>query len=725
LARGREGDPAWSRPLLWLVALLAGVLTLWGLTRNGYANTYYAEAAQAASHSWKAWLTNAVDTSGSDSLDKGPLSNMLMGLSGRLFGFSTFTMLAPEALCGVGAVLLLHNAVKHTLGHRAAILAALMLALTPIFVAMSRFNNPDALLVLLEVAAAWALVRALRSGRTRGVLLCGLFVGLAFNVKMLQAYLVVPGLALTLLVAGQGTIRRRLAQLLAGGAAMFFVSFIWYGTMMLIPAANRPWVGDTTDNSWFSLIFGANGLSRVSGDGSGVGAGPGGGGSIFGGASGPLRLFNSIVGGQIAWLLPLAVVGLMLGLWSYRRAPRTDLCRSAYLLWGGWAFVSWAVFSFSAGLFHPYYTTALAPPVAVLAAGALVAMWDRSCDSVAWSVALVAGLIGTAALAAVLLDRAGGFVPFLAPVVMAMTIVATCALLLARFMPILGSTSIRNKVAVAAAVGGLVALLAGPTAYSIATVSKKLSGGNPLAGPASAEAGSGLLPGGGVPGGGFGGGNGLRAGRSSAPFGLRPPGAGAPSGGVPGGAPPAGSEAGAGSPPNLFGAGERLGAAAGVGAGVGVGGGSGANVSKTLISYLKAHQGKAAYLVATVGSSIAGPIALQSGRNVINMGGFMGSDPTPSLAKLKSFIDSGQLHYVLLSSGGAGGAAGGQIGRVSGGALGARTGSGTGGPGDDASAATRAAISERDVWIEKHGTVVHVSGESSSAGGTTLYYLAG
>jgi 4-amino-4-deoxy-L-arabinose transferase-like glycosyltransferase len=759
LARGREADPAWSRPLLWLVAVLAGALTFWGLTRNGYANTYYAEAAQAASHSWKAWLTNAVDTSGSDSLDKGPLSNMLMGISGRLFGFSTFTMLAPEALCGVGAVLLLHNAVKRTLGHRTALLAALMLALTPIFVAMSRFNNPDALLVLLEVAAAWALVRTLQSGRTRDVLLSGLFVGLAFNVKMLQAYLIVPGLALALLIAGRGTIRRRLTQLLAGGAAMFFVSFVWYGTMMLIPAANRPWVGDTTDNSWFSLIFGANGLSRVSGEGSGVGAGPGGGGSVFGGATGALRLFNSIVGGQIAWLLPLAVVGLALGLWNYRRAPRTDLRCSAYLLWGGWAFVSWAVFSFSEGLFHPYYTTALAPAVAVLAAAALVGMWDRSRDSVAWSVALVAGLIGTVALAAVLLDRAGGgFVPFLAPVVMAMAVLATCALLLARFTPILGSTSIGNKVAVAAAVGGLVALLAGPTAYSIATVSKKLSGGNPLAGPVSAEAGSGLLPGGGVPGGGFGRRNGLRAGRSSAPFGLRLPGAGAPSGGVPGGAPPAGSEAGAGSPPNLFGNGVRAGAgthaganavgsagapparalagaskgsgaAARLGATAGIGIGPGANVSKALISYLKAHQGKAKYLVAAVGSGTAGPIALQSGRNVINMGGFMGSDPAPSLVKLKGFIDSGQLHYVLLSGSGSVGGVG-AFGNETSGASGGHSGvgegaPGAGGPGGSTSAATRAAISERDTWIEKHGTVVHVPGESSSAGGTTLYYFAG
>ena len=741
-------DRTSSTTLLWLVAVIAGALSFWGLTRNGYANTYYAEAAQAASHSWKAWLTNAVDTSGSDSLDKGPLSNMLMGLSGRLFGFSTFTMLAPEALCGVGAVLLLHNTVKRTLGHRAALLAASMLALTPIFVAMSRFDNPDALLVLLEVAAAWALVRALQSGRTLDVLLCGLFVGLAFNVKMLQAYLIVPGLALTLLIAGGGTIRRRLAQLLAGGAAMFFVSFLWYATMMLIPAADRPWVGDTTDNSWFSLIFGANGLSRVSGEGGGPG-----GGANFGGAAGPLRLFNSIVGGQIAWLLPLAVVGLALGLWTSRRSPRTDLRRSAYLLWGGWAFVSWAVFSFSKGIFHPYYTTALAPAVAVLAAGALVALWDRSRDSIGWSVALVAGLIGTAALGAVLLDRATGFVPFLAPAVVVIAVFAGCLLMLARVTPLLGSTSIRGNVAFAAALAGLVAVLAGPTAYSLATVGKTLSGGDPLAGPASAELGVGG-PGGGAPGRGFGGGIGLRAGNLPGAAGMAP-GAGVPSGGVPGGAPPAAGEAGAGSAPNLFGNGVRAGSGSSAGttaagstgapptgalasaskgnssgadssgarpgAGAGIGAGPGANVSKTLISYLKAHQGKATYLVAAVGSSTAGPIALQSGRNVIDMGGFMGSDPAPSLAKLKSFIDSGQLHYVLLSSGGAGG---GTVGAI-GGRAGAGAGGATGGPGGSTSAATGKAIGERDAWIETHGTVVHVSGESSTAGGMTLYYFSG
>jgi 4-amino-4-deoxy-L-arabinose transferase-like glycosyltransferase len=683
---------------LGLVALLAGTLTLWGLSRSGYANTYYAEAAQAASHSWKAWFTNALDTSGSDSLDKGPLPNMLMGLSGRVFGFSSFSMLLPEALCGVGAVLLLHNTVKRTLGHRPALLAALMLALTPIFVAMSRFNNPDALLVLLEVAAAWALVRALQSGRTAHVLLCGVFVGLAFNVKMLQAYLIVPGLALTLLIAGQGGLRRRGAQLLAGGISMLAVSFAWYGTMMLIPAAQRPWVGDTTDNSWFSLIFGANGLSRVSGEGGGLGGGAGvgpGAGANFGGAAGPLRLFNSIVGGQIAWLIPLAVVGLALGLWSSRRAPRTDSRRSAYLLWGTWAVVSWVVFSFSKGVFHPYYTTALAPAVAVLAAGGLVDLWKRSRGSTGWTLALAVVVIAIAALASVLLDRVSGFVPFLAPAAMALAVLAAGALLLTR-VPAVGSASTRACLAVVAATAAVVALLAGPAAYSIATVGKALNGGNPLAGPASADVGFGAL--GGPPGSGvsFRREGSFAGGRSGAqPPGV--PGEGSPGNrapeGVPGVRPPIGIGGTRAAPAFLRGRSGRGGAFGAAGPGGDLA------VSKTLVKYLKAHQGRATYLVAAVGSGTAGSIALQSGRDVIDMGGFTGSDPAPSLARLRHFIASGELHYVLLNS----------VPRD----FGRR-----GGPG-----ASRAATQARDAWVRSHGTLVKVPGVSSSGGAMTLYYL--
>jgi 4-amino-4-deoxy-L-arabinose transferase-like glycosyltransferase len=664
--RGCEADPVWSRPLLALVALLAGVLTLWGLTRNGYANTYYAEAAQAATRSWKALLTNALDVSATDSLDKGPLPNMVLGLSGRLFGLSSFSLLLPEALCGVASVLVLHNTVRRTLGHRAAILAASMLALTPIFVAMSRFDNPDALLVLTEVLAAWALVRALQSGRTRHVLLCGLFVGLAFNVKMLQAYLIVPALGLTFLVAARGSLGRRLRQLAAGGLAMFTVSFAWYGAMMLLPAADRPWVGDTTDNSWFSLIFGANGLSRVSG--AGASGGPTGAGG-FGGASGPLRLFNSIIGGQVAWLLPLAAVGLVLGLWTHRRAPRTDLARSAYLLWGLWGLVSWAVFSFSEGIFHPYYTTALAPAVAVLAAGGLTTLWDRAQKSILWSVLLAAAAIGTAVLAAVLLGRAAGFVTWLAPTAIALAVCGAVALVPLR--------RLRRSAPLAAGVG-LLAILAGPAAYSLATVGKTLAGGNPLAGPVSADLGFGDGPG-------FGGGPGGRprfGGRSGFAYsGKRPPLRPMP-----------------GGPPPGIGA-----ASAGPGA---------ADVSSALVKYLEAHQGSATYLVAAVGSNTAGAIALQTGRNVIAMGGFDGSDPTPSLAQLRQLVAAGKLHFVLLSGRGRGGAP-------------AAAGAGVFGapaPGAAGGAPSRA-TQARETWIRSHGKIVTLAGQGSSVAGSAALYL--
>jgi 4-amino-4-deoxy-L-arabinose transferase-like glycosyltransferase len=682
--RGREADPPWSRPLLWLVGLLAGVLGFWGLTRNGYANTYYSEAAQAASRSWTAWITNALDVSGSDSLDKGPLSNMVMGLSGRIFGFSSFSMLMPEALAGVGSVVILHNIVKRTLGHRAAILAALMLALTPIFVAMTRFNNPDAILLLTEIGAAWALVRALESGRTRHLLLCGLMVGLAFNTKMLEAYLVVPGLVLTYLIAGPPKLGRRLAQLTAAGVAMFSVSFVWYVAMMLLPAADRPWVGDTTDNSWFSLIFGANGLNRVSGSTGAFGSQ-----ANFGGSTGPLRMFNSIVGGQIAWLIPLAVGGLGLGVWTRRRAPRTDLARSAYLLWGGWGLVSWTIFSFQAGIFHPYYTTLLGPAVAVLAAGGLVIAWDRARQSAAWAAVLGLALTGTAVFGAVLLGRATGFVTWLGPVAIALAAASGCALVVNRLRPSAGRPTLVRRMAGFAMVAGLVGVLAGPASYSLATVGKTMTGTNPLAGPASAE--SGVV--------GFGGGGGGGGGRPSGARGFNPP-SGAPAlPGGPGGPMGAGFPGGAPRP-----TGAPRGGVFGPGGAAGGGPGGGGSVSTAVVKYLEAHQAGARYLVAAVGSQTAAGLSLQTGQNVVDMGGFSGSDPTPTLSKLQGLIDSGQLHYVLLGSSGGGGPGGG----------------GRGGIGGVSNAATTA----RNAWIRATGKLVTIPGQSSTTG-ASLYYFAG
>jgi 4-amino-4-deoxy-L-arabinose transferase-like glycosyltransferase len=490
-------------------------------------------------------------------------------------------------------------------------------------------------------------------------------VGLAFNVKMLQAYLVVPGLALTFLIAGRGRLGQRVAQLAAGGGAMIAVSFAWYGTMMLLPAGQRPWVGDTTDNSWFSLIFGANGLSRVSG----TAAGPAGG---FGGTPGPLRLFNTALGGQIAWLLPLALCGLALGLWSHRAAPRTDRARSAYLLWGGWGLVSWAVFSFSEGIFHPYYTTALAPAVAVLAAAGLVLLWDRSRRSRGWSAALAAGVIATGALSVLLLARTSGFLPWLAPSVLVLSVIAAGALMLAHLS---GErrARVRGTLTRVALLTGLVAVLAGPASYALATVGRSLSGSNPLGGPASVVVDGGVSGGLGSARGALGAlalsasrGDAARANSSRSMRLSALPGSFSTTGGS---GPPAGKR------------------------GTG-GGGMSAGVSRATVSYLEAHQGSARYLVAAVSSGTAAGIALQTGRDVIDIGGFAGSDPSPSLAQLQSLVHSGQLRYVLL-------------GRWQGaGATGSRTG------------ATRA----RDRWIESHGKVVRTAGASSA--GMTLYYLS-
>jgi 4-amino-4-deoxy-L-arabinose transferase-like glycosyltransferase len=583
LLRGQPAAPPWSRPALLGVALLAAVLMLWGLTANGYANTYYALAVYAGSHSWSALFYNALDLSGYVSIDKTPLSIWMMALSARVFGFGSFAMLLPNALCGVGSVLVLHDTVRRTLGYRAALLAALMLALTPVTVLMSRFDNPDALLVLLLVCAAWATVRAIETGRTRQLLLAGVLVGLAFNTKMLQAYLVLPALAVAYLYAGPGRVRRRLVQLLGAGAATLAVSAAWVGTMMLIPASQRPYVGDTAHNSWWELIFEANGLDRVGS--SGIGGGPVG----FGGGQGALRMFNTEVGGQIAWLLPLAALGLLVGLWVRRRAPRTDPARAAYVLWGIWALVHFVVFSFMLNLFHPYYTSALAPPIAVLAAGGLLALWDHIRVSCLAAATLAGALVATALLSIALLERTPSFVPWLRWLVPAATFACAAAILVWRTRP-------RAIVLVLA----LVAVLAAPAAYALATVGRSVTGSNPEAGPAAAERG---FPGGGGP---------------------------RLLGGAPGASgPPAGlglSFGGAGAGP--------------AGAG-GIGG-----TSRRVIAYLEAHRDGTKYLVAASGSMTAAPIILATHQLVVTMGGFSGQDPSPTVAQLQRLVSSGQLRYV-------------------------------------------------------------------------------
>ncbi len=351
---------------------LAAFLCLWHLTINGYSNEYYAAAAKSGSESWKAWFFGSLDPGNFITVDKPPLSLWLSGLSARVLGFSSFSILLPQALCTIAAVGLLYATVRRAFGSTAGLLAATLLAITPVTVAIGRVNNPDALLVLLMVASAYLLLRAVESGRTKYLVWCGTVVGLAFMTKMLQGWMIVPALALTYLFAGPVRLRRRVGQLATAGAAMVLASAAWPLAVTLWPGST-PYIGGSTNGSVWNLIFGYDGFGRITGESAGQGAN-------FGGVAGLWRMFNEQVGGQIAWLLPLAVVSLVVGLWLTRGAPRTDKARAAWILFGVWALVHIAVFSTQKGIFHPYYVSALAPAVAALAGAGLVTMvrWARS-----------------------------------------------------------------------------------------------------------------------------------------------------------------------------------------------------------------------------------------------------------------------------------------------------------------------------------------------------------
>ena len=352
-AHSREA-PSHRRPVLaWplrgpglgtppLLALLAGaaVLYLWGLGASGWANAYYSGAAQAGSQSWKALFFGSFDSANGISVDKPPASLWVMALSVRIFGLSSWSILVPQALMGVAAVGLIYATVRRWSGAVAGLLAGAILAVTPVAVLMFRFNNPDALLVLLLMAAAYATVRALETASTRWLVLVGVFVGFAFLTKMLQAFLVVPAFALAYLIAAPTSLRRRIVQLLAGGLAMLVSAGWWVAIVEFVPARQRPYVGSSDSNSILDLIFGYNGLGRIFG---GTDSGPGGGGPPDGGGlqgGGPFgfgtgsRLFGAQNGGQISWLLPAALILLVAALVRWR-APRTDRIRASLILWGG------------------------------------------------------------------------------------------------------------------------------------------------------------------------------------------------------------------------------------------------------------------------------------------------------------------------------------------------------------------------------------------------------
>jgi 4-amino-4-deoxy-L-arabinose transferase-like glycosyltransferase len=674
----RPGDPAWTRPALWVLLGLTAVLYLWDLSASGWANAFYSAAVQAGTESWKALFFGSSDAGNSITVDKTPLSLWVMVLSARMFGVNSWSILVPEALMGVASVGVLFATVRRWSGAVAGLVAGAVLALTPVAVLMFRFNNPDAALVLLLMLGAYAIVRAVDAvstrTATRWVVAAGVFVGLAFLAKMMQAFLVVPAFALVFLLAAAGPVRRRIGQLLLGGLAMLVAGGWWVVIVELMPASARPYIGGSQSNSVLELMFGYNGLGRLTGNETGSVGGNGGWGE-----TGWTRMFDAEIGGQIAWLLPAALAFLALGLVRAGRAPRTDRARAGYLLWGGWLVVTGLTFSLMAGIFHAYYTVALAPAIGALVGMGAADLWR---DRRSWPVAgPVLGVIsGLSALWAwQLLGRSASFLPWLRPAVLVAGVLVALALA--------GSAWLPRRLAVAAAGAGLAVVLAGPAAYAVQTAGTAHTGSIPTAGPT-------VVGGRGGPGGGAGGPGGFGGQRPNGALGGRGQFPGGTTNGTPGGTTngtPGGTTNGTpGGTTNGTPGGTTNGTQGGIRGGMG--GGMGGLLDATtpsaeLVTALRANASSYTWAAATVGANNAAGYQLASGEAVMPIGGFNGSDPSPTLAQFQAYVGAGRIHYFI------------------GGSMGMRSSGGS------------EAAQEIAAWVQENFT-------ASTVGGTTVYDLS-
>ncbi len=698
LPRGRRNNPLQARSALHRVGLrwreegydratfgqLLGLLTatavlyLWNLGASGNANDFYAAAVQAGTKSWKAFFFGSFDSSNFITVDKPPASLWMMELSGRIFGFSSWSMLAPQALEGIAAVGLLYATVRRWSGPTAGLLAGTALGLTPAAALMFRFDNPDALLVLLLVAGAYCTVRAVESASTKWLALAGVALGFGFLTKMGQALLVVPAFGLTYLIAAPTGLRRRIVQLLASVCALVASAGWWVAIVSLWPASSRPYIGGSTNNSVLELAFGYNGLGRLfggagNGGGGAGGGGGGGGGGGFGGATGLTRLFRSEMGLEISWLLPTALLSLLAGLWLTRRAPRTDRTRAALVLWGGWLLVTGIVFSYMQGTIHPYYTIALAPAVAALVAVTGRLLWDRR---ETWFARVAASVLVsvTAGWSYSLLDRTPDWTPWLRYAVLVLAAVAVAGLL--------AGGHLLRRGAIVIATAALLTGLAGTAGYAVSTTSHSHSGPIPTVGPGSTISMGG--PGGGAPGG--------------MPSGGRSSGGGPSAGGTPaggfgaGGTTTSGTTSGTtngttnGTTSGTTGSSSTSsGPTGGFGGMGGFGGADGQTANAELVALLRKTTNT--WAAATVGSQTAGPLELSSGKAVMSIGGFNGSDATPTLAAFQAYVAAGKIHYFIAGSGGG---------------MGGPTSNGTG--------------SEITSWVKAHFT-------STTVGGQTVYDL--
>ncbi|WP_336698316.1 ArnT family glycosyltransferase [Curtobacterium sp. USHLN213] len=663
---GEREDARWLRPAFWALLAVTAVVYLWDLSVSGYANSFYAAAVQAGTKSWEAFFFGSLDSSNFITVDKPPASLWVMVLSARLFGFSSFSLLLPQALMAVGSVALVWGTVRRTLARLGAttanvgaLLAGFVVAATPAAALMFRFDNPDALLVLLMTAGAYCTVRALPRGSWKWIALAGVALGFAFLTKMLQGLLVLPAFGLVYLFAARTTWGRRVVGLLVAAGSLVVAAGWWVVAVWLWPAESRPYIGGSTNNTVLDLVFGYNGLGRIFG-GSGNGGGGGGmtggtAGGSFGGSTGLNRLFSSEMGLEISWLLPAALIALVVGLVVVGRRHLADPARAGLVLWGGWLLVTGLVFSYMSGTIHPYYTVALAPAIAGLVGTGGALLWHAR-ERFTGRIGLAAMIGVTAFWGWCLLNENPTWLPWLRWVMLA-------GGLLSAALVVMGSVpSLRRLVTIGVLAGTLFGL-SGTTAYALATTTVAHSGSIPSVGPAGGSSGgmggggTGGMPGGaGGPGGSTSdsetGGSSTDGGSQQGPGGTPPEGmTGEAPEGADGTAPGGASGTAGGSTGTTDGTAE--GSTDGAPSGMG---GGGSTTSSALQKLLEASDAK--WAAAVNGSQSAAQLELDTDTAVMAIGGWS-SDPAPTLAEFQAYVADGDIGYYVSSGSGGGGMGGG------------------------------------------------------------------
>ncbi|WP_326666954.1 ArnT family glycosyltransferase [Streptomyces canus] len=668
LWRGRPEDPRWARPAFWGLLLATAALYFYNLSASGYANSFYSAAVQAGTKSWKAMFFGSLDAGNAITVDKPSAFLWPMEIAARIFGLNAWTILGPEVLMGVGTVAVVYASVRRRFSPGAGLIAGAVLALTPVAALMFRFNNPDAMLALLMALACYFVVRAIEDGKTKWLVWAGVAIGFAFLAKTLQAFLILPSLAIVYAVCAPVSLKKRFGQLAAATGALIVSGGWWVAIVELWPASSRPYIGGSQNNSFLELTFGYNGLGRLNGEETGsVGGGGGAGGTGQWGETGWDRMFNSEIGSQISWLLPAALILLVAGLVATRKLKRTSVTRGSFLVWGGSLLITLVVFSYMAGIFHQYYTIALAPYIAAVVGMGAGTLWEKRAEMWA-SLTLAASVVAASAWGYVLLNRTPDYLPWLKWLVLTGGLVAALGLI---FVARLG-----RQLALGAAALGIVAALAGPTAYTLSTVDSAHTGSIPTAGPAGASMMGGGPGGGGR--GGFGGGTGGPGGQTQNGNGTTqgqgqqgqgfPGGGTGGTGGFGGGMPGQnGNTQGNGNTQNQQGGmpGGTMGDGGGMGGGGGVGGLlNGATVSAEAKKLLKADADDYTWAAAAIGAQNAASYQLATDESVMAIGGFNGTDPSPTLAQFKEYVADGKIHY-FISSGSGGGMGGSSSGTSS------------------------------------------------------------